>query len=145
MGGFKSRADDVFKLLQDPSVGFAIVLKPEEFVLKEALKFYDHLKINQMPFVGFICNRVHPSNPLSDGGELDLPLNQITTDAPTLKNQLAKCHQQMETLAQNDRQLIATLNAKTTEKPLVSVPLFHSDVHAIDALQKIAQALFKDA
>lgn len=146
LGGFKTRADEVFKLLQDPNVGFTIVFKPEEFVVKEALKFYDHLKANNMPFVGFVCNRVHPSAPLSEEHENTTRIaSDLLENAPALKIQLTTCHDQVEALAQNDRKMIAEVQSKTSAASLVNVPLFHSDVHAIDALQRIAGVLLCDA
>jgi anion-transporting ArsA/GET3 family ATPase len=60
-GGFRTRADATFKLLQAPGTAFLVVAAPERDALREAAYFVERLAAEDMPFAGLVLNRVHGS------------------------------------------------------------------------------------
>ncbi|MEU1402777.1 ArsA family ATPase [Streptomyces sp. NPDC005728] len=60
-GGFRTRADATFKLLQAPGTAFLVVAAPERDALREAAYFVERLAAEDMPLVGLVLNRVHGS------------------------------------------------------------------------------------
>ncbi|MEV4341199.1 ArsA family ATPase [Streptomyces sp. NPDC049590] len=60
-GGFRTRADATYKLLQAPGTAFLVVAAPERDALREAAYFVERLAAERMPLVGLVLNRVHDS------------------------------------------------------------------------------------
>lgn len=60
-GGFRTRADATFRLLQAPGTAFLVVAAPEADALREAAYFVERLAAENMPLVGLVLNRVHGS------------------------------------------------------------------------------------
>ncbi|KUN09880.1 anion-transporting ATPase [Streptomyces yokosukanensis] len=61
-GGFRTRADATYKLLQAPGTAFLVVAAPERDALREAAYFVERLAAEEMPLVGLVLNRVHGSD-----------------------------------------------------------------------------------
>ncbi|WAX78847.1 ArsA family ATPase [Streptomyces sp. KMM 9044] len=61
-GGFRTRADATFKLLQAPGTAFLVVAAPERDALREAAYFVERLAAEDMPLAGLVLNRVHGSD-----------------------------------------------------------------------------------
>ncbi|WKV72746.1 AAA family ATPase [Streptomyces sp. PCS3-D2] len=60
-GGFRTRADATFRLLQAPGTAFLVVAAPEPDALREAAYFVERLAAERMPLAGLVLNRVHGS------------------------------------------------------------------------------------
>ncbi|WP_432059549.1 ArsA family ATPase [Streptomyces sp. S1] len=60
-GGFRTRADATYKLLQAPGTAFLVVATPERDALREAAYFVERLAAERMPLAGLVLNRVHGS------------------------------------------------------------------------------------
>ncbi|MEU8507080.1 ArsA-related P-loop ATPase [Streptomyces brevispora] len=60
-GGFRTRADATYKLLQAPGTAFLVVATPERDALREAAYFVERLASEDMPLAGLVLNRVHGS------------------------------------------------------------------------------------
>ncbi|MFE9395223.1 ArsA family ATPase [Streptomyces flavidovirens] len=60
-GGFRTRADATYRLLQAPGTAFLVVAAPERDALREAAYFVERLAAEEMPFAGLVLNRVHGS------------------------------------------------------------------------------------
>ncbi|CAM5537298.1 ArsA family ATPase [Streptomyces avidinii] len=60
-GGFRTRADATFRLLQAPGTAFLVVAAPEPDALREAAYFVERLAAENMPLAGLVLNRVHGS------------------------------------------------------------------------------------
>lgn len=61
-GGFRSRADATYKLLQASGTAFLVVAAPERDALREAAYFVERLAAEDMPLAGLVLNRVHGSS-----------------------------------------------------------------------------------
>lgn len=60
-GGFRTRADATYRLLQAPGTAFLVVAAPERDALREAAYFVERLAAEDMPLEGLVLNRVHGS------------------------------------------------------------------------------------
>ncbi|MGW2178479.1 ArsA-related P-loop ATPase [Streptomyces sp. NPDC001732] len=60
-GGFRTRADATYTLLQAPGTAFLVVATPERDALREAAYFVERLAAEKMPLAGLVLNRVHGS------------------------------------------------------------------------------------
>ncbi len=61
-GGFRTRADATYRLLQAPGTAFLVVVAaPERDALREASYFVERLSADRMPLAGLVLNRVHDS------------------------------------------------------------------------------------
>ncbi|MGH4033147.1 ArsA family ATPase [Actinomycetota bacterium Odt1-20B] len=60
-GGFRTRADATYRLLQAPGTAFLVVASPERDALREAAYFVERLAADKMPLAGLVLNRVHGS------------------------------------------------------------------------------------
>ncbi|MCP9987129.1 ArsA family ATPase [Streptomyces sudanensis] len=58
-GGFRTRADATYRLLQAPGTAFLVVAAPERDALREAAYFVERLAAEGMPLEGLVLNRVH--------------------------------------------------------------------------------------
>ncbi|MEU8824509.1 ArsA family ATPase [Streptomyces sp. NPDC048636] len=60
-GGFRTRAEATYRLLQAPGTAFLVVAAPERDALREAAYFVERLAADRMPLAGMVLNRVHGS------------------------------------------------------------------------------------
>ncbi|MGP3951458.1 ArsA family ATPase [Streptomyces sp. 7N604] len=60
-GGFRTRADATYRLLQAQGTAFLVVAAPERDALREAAYFVERLAAEDMPLAGLVLNRVHGS------------------------------------------------------------------------------------
>ncbi|WP_460068095.1 ArsA family ATPase [Streptomyces sp. YKOK-I1] len=86
-GGFRTRADATYKLLQAPGTAFLVVAAPERDALREAAYFVERLAAESMPLAGLVLNRVHGSGAAQLSAERALAaaenLDLADTDADT--------------------------------------------------------------
>lgn len=79
-GGFRTRADATYRLLQAPGTAFLVVAAPERDALREAAYFVERLAAEQMPLAGLVLNRVHGSGAAQLGAERALAAAEALTD-----------------------------------------------------------------
>src|ERR671936_2077893 len=60
-GGFRQRADETYRILQDPQTAFLLVAAPERDAVREAAYFAERLVAERMPLAGLVLNRMHRS------------------------------------------------------------------------------------
>ncbi len=80
-GGFRTRADATYRLLQAPGTAFLVVAAPERDALREAAYFVERLAAEQMPLAGLVLNRVHGSGAAQLSAERALAAAETLTDA----------------------------------------------------------------
>ncbi|MFI0716572.1 ArsA family ATPase [Streptomyces inhibens] len=83
-GGFRTRADATYRLLQAPGTAFLVVAAPERDALREAAYFVERLAAEQMPLAGLVLNRVHGS------GAAQLSAERALAAAETLTERMAE-------------------------------------------------------
>ncbi|MFI7103963.1 ArsA family ATPase [Streptomyces sp. NPDC050161] len=79
-GGFRTRADATYRLLQAPGTAFLVVAAPERDALREAAYFVERLAAEQMPLAGLVLNRVHGSGASRLSAERALAAAETLTD-----------------------------------------------------------------
>jgi anion-transporting ArsA/GET3 family ATPase len=80
-GGFRTRADATFRLLQAPGTAFLVVAAPERDALREAAYFVERLAAEDMPLAGLVLNRVHGSGAAQLTAERALAAAEALEDA----------------------------------------------------------------
>jgi anion-transporting ArsA/GET3 family ATPase len=152
LGGFRKRAEETFALLRQPGVGFVLVSSPERMAVQEALFFHERLTSSEMPFSGFVVNRVHTSRPARlDAAEATrllvatpavAGLGLSHTSLRMAAEALIGAHADLENLAAADQEAIARLRAAGGAKArLVQVPFLREDVHDVDRLIDLGRYL----
>ena len=142
-GGFRQRADETYRILQDPQTAFLLVATPERDAVREAAYFAERLVTERMPLAGLVLNRVHRSSLPSlsaEAGEaaaarLDAAGDQqVTADALRIHSGLLR---QIE----RELQVAATFTDTFPAVPTVAVTAQPADVHDVDGLRTIGTAL----
>src|SRR4029450_4615482 len=57
-GGFRQRAEQTYRILQDPQTAFLVVAAPEPDAVREAAFFTSRLGVEGMPLAGLVLHRV---------------------------------------------------------------------------------------
>ena len=145
--GFKSRAQSVYRLLQQPDAAFVVVSAPEPPALREAGYFLRRLARDGMPTAGVVINRVTFAPPGALGA---VPATQLAAAADGLDHTddteravaaLLELALDAREVATRQRQAIAAALRGLNPAQLVRVPLAESDVHDVDGLRWIAARL----
>jgi anion-transporting ArsA/GET3 family ATPase len=129
--GFKSRAEQVLRLLASDATAFVVVTTLEGPPLAEAGFFIDRLLDEQLPLAGIVANKVVPpafadAGP-GDAAALDKPLRDYARTAITTLAPLARRDEhRLEDLRHHARVEVA------------HVPLFTHDIHDLEGLAELA-------
>jgi anion-transporting ArsA/GET3 family ATPase len=150
LGGFRTRAREVFDLLRGDQVGFVLVASPDPESVDEALLFHGRLIGSRMPFAGFVVNRVVTAGPAAPSREAlaehlaarpelaGLPPQAVVHAADAL----LAAGGEWRTLAIADAKEIARLDQAAAGGPaVVRVPMFDHDVHDVRALVELGAYL----
>ncbi|EKX61461.1 ArsA family ATPase [Streptomyces ipomoeae] len=86
-GGFRTRADATYQLLQAPGTAFLVVAAPERDALREAAYFVERLAAEDMPLAGLVLNRVHGSGAAQLSAERALAAAE-NLDEPRIVDQM---------------------------------------------------------
>lgn len=151
LGGFKTRADEVFSLLRKEDVSFVLVTSPEQMAMSEALYFHQRLRATHMSLAGFVVNKVHRDLPVEfERADVIAALEGI----PEVKEQglqptslaiaaeaLLEAHAKLQVMAKADRASIQRLTSVHSGLA-VEIPFFDEDVHRIEMLAALQSYLF---
>ena len=143
--GFSRRAASVKALLAGNKTLFLAVATPQRLPLNEAFFLSEKLLANDMPFGGFIVNRVHSLS--SEPNRLTIDSNRIFKETPVdpaLKEKLITVYQYMRKLAQSDARSIDQLIEKigsNIDIDVVQVPLSDREIVSLDDLYRLARLL----
>jgi len=136
LDGMRSRAGEVMSLLRSDETAFLMVAAPNRIALSEGLYFHDRLAEADIPFRGFIINRVRPA--AGEGSTAGTPWE---ADWPhgahdaTVEDVWAE-HRRRSRWAQVDRHHIGALKAHCGDGlPYVEVPELEGEIHDLDALR----------
>ncbi|MBI2570701.1 MAG: ArsA family ATPase [Candidatus Schekmanbacteria bacterium] len=153
------RSAAVEKLLRGPQTRFVIVTSPAAATAAEASYLRGCLAERDMPFAGYVVNRVHPRFPGTEAplGELEpetflaaCPPANLYASRPELAREIAagliENLRRYARLAAQDESVVAELATRagggTAADLIATIPMFPEDVHDIDGLARIAAALF---
>lgn len=152
LGGFKTRAEETFALLRQPNVGFVLVASPEPMATQEALSFHRRLVDADMPFVGFVVNKVHVSIEVGATDrellallEQDPAVSALGLSATSLRialEAMRAAHAELSLRARADELAIGKIQSVAgANAALVTVPLLAEDVHDVGRLIQLGRHL----
>ncbi|GAB1643530.1 hypothetical protein KRMM14A1259_39530 [Krasilnikovia sp. MM14-A1259] len=142
-GGFRHRADETYRILQDPQTAFLLVAAPERDAVREAAYFAERLVAEQMPLAGLVLNRTHraelttvPAVAAEAAAEaLEAAGDQrVTADA-------LRVHARLLRQIGREAQVTAEFTGSFPAVPAVTVTAQPADVHDVDGLRTIGAAL----
>jgi anion-transporting ArsA/GET3 family ATPase len=141
--GFRNRSQAIKAVLSSSQTVFLAISSPMRSPMLEALYFYDKIKENNMPFGGFIINRVHNTFDKLSDADRDAIHAWISSDL--LAKKIIQNYQRFERLGASCHQLIDNLLTVTDPSiPIYQIPFFESDVHDIAHLYQLHDYLFNN-
>ncbi|HEU5110481.1 MAG TPA: ArsA family ATPase [Micromonosporaceae bacterium] len=142
-GGFRQRAEQTYRILQDRETAFVLVAAPEPDAIREAAYFARRLAAERMPLAGLVLNRVHRtavpalSAARSLAAAADLagrPGGEVTADA-------LRVHAALVQQTVREEAVASRFTAEFPAVPVVPVGAQPADVHDVDGLRIIGDAL----
>ncbi|NUO57050.1 MAG: ArsA family ATPase [Hamadaea sp.] len=135
-GGFRERAEQTYRVLQDPQTAFLVVAAPEPDAVREAAFFASRLGVERMPLAGLVLNRVHhclveldAETALAAADELD-GVSDLTADA-------LRVHAALAAQAARERAVISRFTRDFGHVPVLEIEAQATDVHDLDGLRAI--------
>jgi anion-transporting ArsA/GET3 family ATPase len=144
-GGFRERATATYELLRRPGTWFVVVATPEPDALREASYFVDRLSAEGMPLAGLVLNRTHPpaTTALSATraeGAAERVL-EAGADGADLAAAALRVHAERMTQASREQHLADRFTSAHPEVAVRTVPAAAGDVHDVDDLRIMGDAL----
>jgi anion-transporting ArsA/GET3 family ATPase len=140
-GGFRERAQATYELLRRPGTAFVVVAAPEPDALREASYFVDRLSAERMPLAGLVLNRRHSVLAPS----LSAAAAEAAADSLQARDKLAagvlRVHAERTLRAAEERRLLTRFTRAHPDVAVVEVPAMPVDVHDLDGLRAIGDAL----
>ncbi|MBB1261517.1 ArsA family ATPase [Streptomyces alkaliterrae] len=146
-GGFRTRADATYRLLQARGTAFVVVAAPERDALREAAYFVERLAADDMPLAGMVLNRVHGTAAGELSAERALAAAEVLSDPaePSSPERLAagllRLHAERMRLLARERRTRDRFAALHPEVLVAEVPALPGDVHDLDGLRAIGGRL----
>jgi anion-transporting ArsA/GET3 family ATPase len=141
--GFHARSLEVHAMLRNPSTRFFLVTTPAPTARSEALFFLERLRDDQMPFGGFIVNRVRVA-PIHSLNPADLPHDGALSAArwSQLLEGIVRAPERAKQMAQAHKRAVRALTAAGPhDAPCWQVPDQGHDVHSLSALGALSACL----
>ncbi len=143
-GGLRSRAQRVQEHLARPSTAFVLVTQPTSMSVREAASFLEQLIQMELPFGGFVINRVRwgtpdtpsPTPPIGPVGfPADPPAGMDPAEYEKMVQRVWDLHRSYTEWAEHDRGVVASLKEWFGEQhAYLEVPELGQDLHDLDAL-----------
>ncbi len=133
--GFDERARAVRALLADPATAYVVVTSPRADALEEASYFVSRLEERGVRTAGLVVNRVHPRFGSQSMASLVAP-------SGTALAALCDNLRELDAVADVEERSYAELAAMIAPAPVAPVPLLGTDVHDVEGLTAVADALF---
>ena len=141
-GGFRQRADTTYALLAQRSTAFLVVAAPERDALREASYFIARLESERMPLTGLVLNRVQQVQaPGLSAARARAAAEERADEGDHLTSGLLALHADVAGAADRQRQLARRFSVGHPSTPVVEVPALAEDVHDVDGLRQVGEAL----
>src|SRR4051812_22463461 len=142
-GGFRQRADETYRILQDPQTAFLLVATPERDAVREAAYFAERLVAERMPLAGLVLNRMHRSELTT----LSAERSEVAADAldaagdQQMTADTLRIHASLIRQTQREAMVAATFTEAFPAVPATAVAAQPADVHDVDGLRTIGALL----
>lgn len=141
-GGFRQRAEQTYRILQARETAFLLVAAPEPDAVREAAYFAGRLRSEQMPLAGLVLNRVHrPAADLSAEASLAAAERLAAAGGHEGTVEVLRAHAALAQQAVREEQVAARFTEAFPAVPAVSVAAQPADVHDVDGLRTIGEAI----
>jgi anion-transporting ArsA/GET3 family ATPase len=144
-GGFRERASATYELLRRPGTWFVVVASPEPDALREASYFVDRLSAEGMPLAGLVLNRTHPPATTALSATRAEGAAEEVADSGDEGAELAaaalRVHSDRMTVAAREQHLADRFTSAHPEVAVRTVPAAAGDVHDLEWLRVMADAL----
>ncbi|MEW2443409.1 ArsA family ATPase [Micromonospora marina] len=141
-GGFRQRAEQTYRILQARETAFLLVAAPEPDAVREAAYFAGRLRSERMPLAGLVLNRVHrPAADLSAAESLAAAERLAGVGGHEGTVEVLRAHAALAQQAVREEQVAARFTEAFPAVPAVSVTAQPADVHDVDGLRTIGEAI----
>ncbi len=142
-GGFRQRAERTYRILQDRETAFLLVAAPEPDAVREAAYFARRLRTERMPLAGLILNRVHRTSAPDLTADASLAAAARLAAMPGHENtaEALRVHASLAQQAVREERVASRFTAEFPAVPTASVGAQPADVHDVDGLRTIGDAL----
>ena len=131
--GFRMRAEHMQRVMRSPDTAYVLVTAPRTDLVTEASWFADRLEESGFAVAALVVNRVQPRFPYQG----TLPQSPAGSDLAALEDNL---HEMERRFAQQET-AIASISGRVAPAPVVHVPVLDQDVHDLDGLGAVVDAL----
>jgi anion-transporting ArsA/GET3 family ATPase len=142
-GGFRQRADDTYRILQDPQTAFLLVATPERDAVREAAYFAERLVAERMPLAGLVLNRMHQTELTglsAEQSEQAAAALEAAGDQPMTADAL-RVHATLIRQTEREIGVAAGFTDAFPQVPAAAVTAQPADVHDVDGLRTIGALL----
>jgi anion-transporting ArsA/GET3 family ATPase len=142
-GGFRHRADETYRILQDPQTAFLLVAAPERDAVREAAYFAERLVAERMPLAGLVLNRMHDStvDELSAEQSEEAAASLTAAGDQAMTADALRVHAALMRQATREVRVAQTFTGSFPDVPAVSITAQPADVHDVDGLRTIGALL----
>ncbi len=131
--GFRKRAEHMQIVMRSPDTAYVLVTAPRTDLVTEASWFADRLEESGFSVAALVVNRVQPRFPYQG----TLPQSPAGSDLAALEENL----HEMERRFALQETAIASITGRVAPAPVVHVPVLDQDVHDLDGLGAVVDAL----
>jgi anion-transporting ArsA/GET3 family ATPase len=143
-GGFRARAEQTYRVLEDDETAFLVVASPEDEALREAAFFVERLEAESMPLAGLVLNKMTRARPAGLSASAALAaVERVTPTDSDSDRVVAMLRLHAEALATTRRQEATRrrFSAAHPGVPLATLPALPTDVHDLASLRRIGTAM----
>ncbi len=145
-GGFRQRADETYRILQQPGTAFVVVAAPEPDAVREATYFVDRLTEERMPLAGLVLNRMTlpPGHDLS-AEEALVAADRLEKSGDHLETAaMLRLHADSMRSSARQNHVADRFTAAHPEVAQGVVPALADDVHDMEGLREVGDLLAED-
>ncbi len=137
-GGFRSRAEETYRILKDPQTAFLVVASPESDALREAAFFVERLEEEDMPVAGMVLNRVTTSAASGISQQAALAAAERLGEREPLTSALLRLHAERLSRVAREQTLQRRFAAAHPDVATATVPALGTDVHDLESLRNVS-------
>jgi anion-transporting ArsA/GET3 family ATPase len=137
-GGFRARAEQTYRVLQDRETAFLLVAAPEPDAIREAAYFAGRLAKDNMPLAGLVLNRMATvSAPAIDAAAARTAAAAL---GPPVSD-LLRVHADLAEQAERQAAEAARFKREHPTVPVATAAAQAADIHDLDGLRRIGDEL----
>jgi anion-transporting ArsA/GET3 family ATPase len=140
-GGFRERAEQTYRVLQDPQTAFVLVAAPEPDAVREAAYFAERLNAERMPLAGLVLNRMHRSAVPDLSAKQSAEAAAALSDPHPVTAQVLRVHELLMRQVTREAGVAAHFTDRFPEVPVARVPAQPTDIHDLAGLRAVGLAL----